>query len=235
MGDTNQLLFAKSFANIVKGPILEIGSKDYGNTQNFRDLFSGEQYLGIDMQPGKGVDQVIDLTDNFESIDSALHGERFNTIICMSVLEHCRDPFKMARNIQSLMTDDGVLLVSVPFSWEIHGFPDDYWRFTPSGVRTLFQELDFEAHEGAAFAGKHGQKSTLDGDFFKLKFSLKSRHLLGGFTAFLVMSFKKLGLMKSIFGYRYVFPPVMISMVGKKRLPAQEKKWKEIGSATVLN
>lgn len=217
MGDANQLLFAKSFANIVKGPILEVGSRDYGNTQNFRGLFAKEQYLGIDMQAGKGVDQVLDLADDFESIDSALHGKRFKTIICMSVLEHCRDPFKMARNIQALMADDGILLVSVPFSWEIHGFPDDYWRFTPSGVRMLFQELDFETYKGTAFAGKNNQGSSLDGDFFKLKFSLKSRHLLGFFTAFLAVAFKKLGLMKSIFGHRYILPPIMISMVGKKK------------------
>ena len=203
MGDTNQLLFAKSFANIVKGPILEVGSRDYGNTQNFRGLFAKEQYLGIDMQAGKGVDQVLDLADDFESIDSALQGKRFKTIICMSVLEHCRDPFKMAKNIQALMADDGILLISVPFSWEIHGFPDDYWRFTPSGVRMLFQELDFETHKGTAFAGKNSQGASLDGDFFKLKFSLKSRHLLGFVTAFIAMAFKKLGLMKSIFGYRY--------------------------------
>lgn len=216
MGDTNQLLFAKDFASIVQGPILEVGSRDYGNTQDFRGLFTGEQYLGIDMQAGNGVDLVLDLADDFESIDKALQGRRFKTVICMSVLEHCRDPFKMARNIQSLMVDDGILLVSVPFAWEIHGFPDDYWRFTPSGVRILFPGLDFETFEGAAFAGKLNQKSSLDGDFFKLKFSLKSRHLLGGFTAFLATSFKKLGLMKSIFGYRYVFPPIMISMVGKK-------------------
>lgn len=218
MGDTNQLLFAKSFESIVKGPILEVGSRDYGNTQNFRELYSGQQYLGIDMQAGKGVDQVLDLADNFESIDNALQGQRFKTVICMSVLEHCRDPFKMAKNIQSLMADDGVLLVSVPFSWEIHGYPDDYWRFTPSGVRILFQELDFKTYEGVAFAGKHDQRSSLNGDFFKIKFSLKSRQLLGFFTAFLAMCFKKLGLMRSIFGYRYIFPPIMVSMVGIKKL-----------------
>ncbi len=217
MGDANQLLFAKSFRNIIKGPILEVGSRDYGNTQNFRELFANEQYLGIDMQAGKGVDQVLDLADGFESIDAALQGRRFKTIICMSVLEHCRDPFKMAQNIQSLMSENGVLLVSVPFSWEIHGFPDDYWRFTPSGVRTLFQQLDFETYKGTAFAGKQKQGSSLDGDFFKLKFSLESRQQLGVFTAFFAMLFKKLGLMKSIFGYRYIFPPIMISMVGIKK------------------
>lgn len=65
MGDTNQLLFAKSFENIVEGPILEVGSRDYGNTQNFRGLFAKEHYIGIDMQAGKGVDQVLDLANDF--------------------------------------------------------------------------------------------------------------------------------------------------------------------------
>lgn len=33
MGDMNQLLFAKSYVHLVKGPILEVGSRDYGTTQ----------------------------------------------------------------------------------------------------------------------------------------------------------------------------------------------------------
>lgn len=39
MGDKNQLLFAESYAHLVKGPILEVGSHDYGTTQDFRSLF----------------------------------------------------------------------------------------------------------------------------------------------------------------------------------------------------
>ena len=220
MGDVNQLAFAKYYSHIVKSPILEIGSKDYGNTQDFRALFRDVEYLGTDMQSGKGVDMVLDFTEDFELIDEKLEGKRFGTIICMSVLEHCSDPFKMARNIQSLMKDGGVLLVSVPFVWEVHGFPDDYWRFTPNGVRALFPGLDFDVYNGQAWTSKNGEFSDLDDELFRIKFSSKrekSGRQIGFVTALIASVFKKIGVMKSVFGYRYVFPPVMVSMIGKKK------------------
>jgi SAM-dependent methyltransferase len=220
MGDVNQLIFVKSYSRIVKGPVLEIGSKDYGNTQDFRSLFPDLEYIGSDMQAGKGVDKVLDFTKDLEVIDENLDHKRFGTIFCMSVLEHCIDPFKMARNIQSLMKDDGVLLVSVPFVWEVHGFPNDYWRFTPNGVRALFPDLDFDAHDGSAWTSRDGESSKLDDELFRVKFSSKRKptdRKIGYIASLIASVFKKLGVMKPIFGYRYIYPPVMISMVGKKK------------------
>lgn len=218
MGDRNQLLFVQSHAQLVKGPILEVGSKDYGTTQDFRSLFPGEEYIGTDMFPGKGVDIVLDLTEDFERIDRALQGKRFNTIICMSVLEHCSDPFRMARNIESLLTEEGVLLLGVPFVWKIHGYPDDYWRFTPNGVKRLFPGLDFETHAGSAWTSRDGESGKLDDQLFRIRFSSRAKGnrlglVAGSFTALC----RKVGLLRAVFGYRYVFPPVMLSMVGKKR------------------
>ena len=171
MGDVNQLLFVTSLSGSLEGPVLEVGSRDYGNTQDFRALFKGADYVGIDMQAGKGVDLVLDLTDDFESLDRRLGGRRFGTLICMSVLEHCRDPFRMARNIEALLAEGGNLVIGAPFVWELHGFPDDYWRFTPSGIRVLFPSLDFSAVLGAAFTGRKGDAAPLDGTLFCIKFS----------------------------------------------------------------
>jgi SAM-dependent methyltransferase len=219
MGDANQLLFVESLADKLTGPVLEVGSRDYGNTQNFRETFGGADYLGIDMQDGKGVDLVLDLTADFEYVDLALKGRRFGVIICMSVLEHCRNPFKMARNIEMLLADGGTLLVGVPFVWELHGFPDDYWRFTPSGIRVLFSNLDFSGLHGMAFSGRKGDSTALDSDLFCIKFSSKNpqtRKLLGALPSNLIGLLRKLGLMKKLFGHRCVFPSVMVNMVGRK-------------------
>lgn len=224
MGDVNQLLFVESIADRLEGPVLEVGSRDYGNTQNFRALFKGTEYLGIDMQDGPGVDLVLDLTADFDSLEQALGGRRFGLIICMSVLEHCRDPFKMARNIEALLTEGGTLVVGVPFVWELHGFPDDYWRFTPSGIRVLFPNLDFSVMLGAAFSGRKGDSAPLDSNLFCIRFSSRNpetRKLLGIFPANLVGFVKKVGWMKNLFGHRCVFPSVMVSMVGRKLAPAK--------------
>jgi hypothetical protein len=53
---------------------LEVGSKDYGITQNIRYLFSSEEtYVGIDISEGKGVELALDFTDYFNEIDKRLH------------------------------------------------------------------------------------------------------------------------------------------------------------------
>jgi hypothetical protein len=49
MGDINQLLVVQRNADLVRGPILEVGSKDYGTTQDFRSLFRHCTYVGTDM------------------------------------------------------------------------------------------------------------------------------------------------------------------------------------------
>ena len=89
MGDVNQFEFVSHIAPTLTGPFLEIGSRNYGNTQDLRSMFMpcGE-YVGVDMSDGEGVDYVVDLTRPFAEIDTALHGKRFATIFCLSVLEH---------------------------------------------------------------------------------------------------------------------------------------------------
>lgn len=52
MGDMNQFKFVKSNAHRVKEPILEVGSKNYGNTPDYRSLFPDFEYIGVDMEEG---------------------------------------------------------------------------------------------------------------------------------------------------------------------------------------
>ncbi|MEA2016659.1 MAG: hypothetical protein U9O59_08200, partial [Actinomycetota bacterium] len=162
MGDINQLLFIKKHIEKIKGPILEVGSKDYGNTQDLRSLFKGVDYTGIDMEGGKGVDMVLDLTEDFNLIESKLGNKRFKTIICFSVLEHCIGPFKMCSNMEKLLEKGGLVFISVPFSWRIHGYPNDYWRFTPEGIKALFPNLKFELNDGCLATGKVGVAEPID-------------------------------------------------------------------------
>ena len=138
MGDRNQELFVAHNRLYLAGPVLEVGSKNYGDTQDFRSLTGLCDYIGVDMSPGDGVDCVVDLAAPFDVVDQKLKGKRFNTILCFSVLEHCDNPFQMANTISKLLMPNGSLFVGVPFVWRLHGYPDDYWRFTPSGVKKLF-------------------------------------------------------------------------------------------------
>lgn len=139
MGDRNQLIFLKKFVPETAGPVLEIGSKDYGSTSSFRETYPNAEYIGIDMEAGKGVDAIVDLAAGI----GPLPENHFQLAVCCSVLEHVSQPWKMAENITRVMAKGGKLYMSVPWVWRYHAYPDDYFRFSFRGVISLFPDFDW--------------------------------------------------------------------------------------------
>jgi len=134
MGDVNQLTYLKRVMPSVEGPVLEIGAKDYGSTSSFRDFYAGREYVGVDMEAGKNVDLVVDLTQGV----GELRADHFALAICCSVLEHVRRPWIFAEHLSAVVRPGGALYMSVPWVWRYHAYPDDYFRFSWRGVIELF-------------------------------------------------------------------------------------------------
>jgi len=141
MGDANQLAYLRHWVPQVDGPVLEVGSKDYGSTASFRDFYRQSEYVGLDMSEGKGVDVVIDLTHS----TGILAENHFALAICCSVLEHVQRPWLFAPNLTRLIRPGGKLYMSVPWVWRYHAYPDDYFRFSHRGVMTLFDEFEWSS------------------------------------------------------------------------------------------
>jgi len=219
MGDENQLLYIKRYEKEFVGPYLEVGSKDYGATQVLRSIYSDrDTYIGVDMQDGSGVDVVLNFTKKFEEIDVKLRGIRFGTIFCMSVLEHCEQPFKMAENLTALLKPEGKICLSVPFSWKFHGYPSDYWRFTPEGVERLFPQLEFNRANCLASTSRKLEFYRPDTEVGKISFSsknnIKNGRFLRAISAKTLRGLSKIGILRWLAGYRYVLTPTMINMIG---------------------
>jgi SAM-dependent methyltransferase len=224
MGDVNQLHYIQRYATHLAGPYLEVGSLDYGSTQDLRSLFgSGGVYVGVDLREGAGVDVVLDLVGDFQTIHEKLGGLRFGTIFCLSVLEHCEQPFRMAENLTRLLKPGGVLCVSVPFAWKFHGYPNDYWRFTQEGVKKLFPILEFDLQEAITATSREGDCRPLGEDVGKIAFSSKfhrrTGHPLRGISAMFLKALARFGVWRWLCGYRYVLAPTNILMVGTLPLP----------------
>lgn len=66
--------------------------------------------------------------------------EKFNTILCLDVLEHVKDPFAVARNIVQALSPGGYALIVAPFKWNRHGV--DYFRYTEKGLSVLFEGVE---------------------------------------------------------------------------------------------
>src|SRR5262245_39171077 len=107
-------------------PILEVGSRQVSGQENvaeLRSLFSGKEYLGIDMRPGPGVDQLADVED------LPFPDGSFGTVIAMSTFEHVPHFWRGFQEAWRVLRPDGAFLVACPFYFHIHCHPADYWRF----------------------------------------------------------------------------------------------------------
>jgi len=129
-------LFAEAFSPI--GPIVEVGSlylPGYEALSDLRDLFPGRQYIGCDIRQGLGVDRI-------EDAEALRFADRsVETLLLLDVLEHLPHPQKAIAEAYRVLRDDGLLALSTPFNYRLHGFPSDYWRFTASGIHTLLQDF----------------------------------------------------------------------------------------------
>jgi len=114
------------------GPVYEFGSYqvegqvDYAN---LRGLFPGKTYVGCDFRQGPGVDRVEDVT----AIN--LPDASVGTVLCIETFEHVFDVHKAFDEVFRVLKPGGLFLITSPFNFRIHGYPDDYWRMTPSCLR----------------------------------------------------------------------------------------------------
>jgi SAM-dependent methyltransferase len=127
--------------------VLEIGSRQHVPGAwwlSNRDLARGD-WLGIDMQPGPGVDEVADI----HALPAEWSG-RFSGVLCSEVLEHVRRPWVALPELRRVLRPGGTLIVTTLTAFPIHGFPDDYYRYTESGLRALLEDAGFVGIETAA-------------------------------------------------------------------------------------
>ncbi|MFC2075589.1 methyltransferase domain-containing protein [candidate division KSB1 bacterium] len=115
-------------------PIYEFGSLQVSDQVGFADLrplFPGKEFVGADMQEGPGVDVVLDL----HAID--LPSESVGAILSLDTLEHVEYPRKAMAEMRRVLKPGGLCVISSHMLFPIHSYPNDYWRFTPEGFKSL--------------------------------------------------------------------------------------------------
>jgi SAM-dependent methyltransferase len=117
-------------------PILEIGSQQVAGQEELADLrplFPNKKYLGLDREPGRGVDCVADV-EALPQADASV-----GTAVAMNTLEHVPRFWRGFEEIYRVLRPRGVLLISCPFYFHIHAYPSDYWRFSPEALKLLLE------------------------------------------------------------------------------------------------
>jgi SAM-dependent methyltransferase len=72
---------------------------------------------------------------------------RFDEIISTQVLEHVSDPTVYLSECKRALKRNGVLVLTTHGLFEDHRCPDDYWRWTASGLKTLVEAHGFRVEK----------------------------------------------------------------------------------------
>jgi hypothetical protein len=110
------------------GVVLDVGA----GRSPFRAKFaSGWRYVTVDPYCPA------DYADLYSDLPAEL---RVDVILLLEVLEHVAEPERLLAQLRRHTTDEGRLWMTVPFAARVHGAPNDFHRWTPSGLERLMQE-----------------------------------------------------------------------------------------------
>ena len=128
----------------VTGHVLSIGSGTDEDKQggHYRDYFPrATSYTTSEPGPSQHCDLVLDVRDM-----PSIPGEYFGAVFCSGVLEHVDDIYTAIRECRRVLKPSGMFLVGFPLNQPPHRMPQDFWRFTESGVRYILRH-GFEIEE----------------------------------------------------------------------------------------
>ena len=105
-------------------------------------LRQADEYIGVDWAasgPGEPcVDIVADITAPLPFPDG--HADM---VVAFQVLEHLPEPARFLAECHRVLAAEGTLILAVPFMWQVHDAPRDFYRFTRYGLAYLLEQAGF--------------------------------------------------------------------------------------------
>jgi SAM-dependent methyltransferase len=116
---------------------LDIGQSSRGHVVHFNP----DKLETMDINRGENPPDIIDDI----CAPSRLQNNRYDGIVCLSVLEHVYDPFAAIDHIYRLLQPGGCLLFQVPFMFRYHAPVDlefaDCYRFSRDGLAWMLKDF----------------------------------------------------------------------------------------------
>ena len=137
--DVNELFWRMVGDNPPKR-VLEVGTLQAvrGRSTHSRNRFlhlADSDYIRADMVDGPDVDVVCDLHQL-----PAEWSNRFDCFIANAVFEHLERPWVAAREVARSLAPGGLFLVVTHQCFPLHGYPQDFFRFSREALRLIFED-----------------------------------------------------------------------------------------------
>jgi SAM-dependent methyltransferase len=109
---------------------LDLGS----GSKRYAQLFPHS--LTVDLDPKRDPDVIADAHNlPFEK-------GSFAVVLCVEMLEHVKEPRQVIDEMYRVLAPGGKVILTTRFMFPFHDAPDDYWRFTRTGLEYLFSDWD---------------------------------------------------------------------------------------------
>ena len=115
---------------------------DYGcGPAPYEHLLTGRcsRYIKLDIGKNNSADILVLENEKIPLPDSS-----WDVILSTQVLEHVADPGFYLSECRRLLKPGGKLILSTHGIWPYHPFPEDYWRFTESGLKKILRDNRFK-------------------------------------------------------------------------------------------
>ncbi len=122
------------------GCVIDLGC---GNSPYKEDILEfADMYIGVDWKNSFHDQSKVDI---FANIGGYLpfRDAYADTITCFQVMEHLPEPDIFLSECYRVLKSGGQLFVTVPFMWNVHEAPYDYFRYTRYGLEYLLKKNGF--------------------------------------------------------------------------------------------
>ena len=118
----------------ISGEVLDIGSKSIHNAYyKNMDISKDTNITFTDLNEGQGV-VTLDVEKKFPFEDNT-----FDCIISYNLFEHVFNYQNSTTEIQRVLKPGGKFIIAVPFLYHFHADPDDFYRFTDSAIKRIWE------------------------------------------------------------------------------------------------
>ena len=126
----------------ITGRTLDIGC----GTKPYQHFCRSSEYIGLELDSEES--RSASLADCFYDGRRIPFGDaEFDSVLSNQVLEHVFHPGEFLDEIRRVVKPGGMILLTVPFTWDEHEAPRDYARYTSYGLKFLLREHGFEVLE----------------------------------------------------------------------------------------
>lgn len=122
--------------------VLDVGA----GRGDFRQIFIGQAYIGLDIYPYPETDLAVDLVEI-----CPFNTGSFDLVVLANVIEHVYEYRQLVSRCASLLKPGGRLLITVPFLLKLHQEPVDYHRYTHYALLQLAEENGLVAEQLDAY------------------------------------------------------------------------------------